>query len=276
MDAWEERFRGQMNFVIEILKGGKTARVRLFCDTEAQAKAIHERFGGSIRKVLASEWSKPRAPQIRPLKIRDTLLVTPETNAKNLKSLQKSYPKRQIISIPAEMAFGTGDHATTSTCLRLIADLARKRAAGWSLADLGTGTGLLAIAAKKLGAESCYACDFDPYAVKATMENISRNDVVGIEVAEQDVLKWKPCKQYDVVVANLFSTILIQVFPNICKLLRPGGDVIISGILASQAWDVFVAAAENGLGFPTVIRKGKWVTARGGWMNDIAAAETQA
>jgi ribosomal protein L11 methylase PrmA len=58
-------------------------------------------------------------------------------------------------------------------------------------------------------------------------------------------------------------------------LLRPGGEVIISGILASQAWDVFVAAAENGLGFPTVIRKGKWVTARGAWMNDIAAAETE-
>jgi ribosomal protein L11 methyltransferase len=273
MDAWEDRFRGQMNFVMEILKGGKTARVRVFCDTEVQAKAIHEQFGGSIRKVLTSEWSKPKAPQIPPLKIRDCLLVTPETDAKKIKSLQKNYPKRQIISIPAEMAFGTGDHATTSTCLRLIADVARTRPAGWSVADLGTGTGLLAIAAKKLGAGICYACDFDPFAVKATVENVTRNEVTGIEVAEQDVLKWKPRKQYDVVIANLFSTILIQAFPNICKLLRPGGEVIISGILASQAWDVFVAAAENGLGFPTVIRKGKWVTARGAWMNDITAAE---
>ena len=273
MDAWEDRFRGQPNFVMEILKGGKTARIRVFCDTEAKAKAIHEQFGGSIRKVLSAEWTKPAASAIPPLKIRDVLLVTAETDLKKIKSLQKTYPTRQIISIPAEMAFGTGDHATTSTCLRLIADLARRRAAGWSVADLGTGTGLLAIAAKKLGAGVCYACDFDPYSVKATMENLIRNHVTDIEVAEQDVLKWQPKKQYDVVIANLFSTILIQAFPNICKLLRPGGEVIISGILASQAWDVFVAAAEHGLGFPNVIRKGKWVTARGGWMNDIIAAE---
>jgi ribosomal protein L11 methyltransferase len=275
MDAWEDRFRGNPNFVMEILKGGKSARIRVFCEKEQAAEAIKEQFGGTIRKVKSAEWTKPQALEIPPLKIRDSLLVTSATDEKTRKALQKSNPKRHIISIPAEMAFGTGDHATTSTCLRLIADLASHREPGWSVADLGTGTGLLAIAAKKLGAGDCYACDFDPFSVKATRENMERNQTSEIEVFEQDVLKWKPKKKYDVVIANLFSTILIQAFPTMVKLLKPGGEVIISGILASQAWDVFVAAAENGLGFPTVIRKGKWVTARGGFLDDLIAAEAK-
>jgi ribosomal protein L11 methyltransferase len=83
------------------------------------------------------------------------------------------------------------------------------------------------------------------------------------------VLKWKPRKQYDVVLANIFSTVLIQAFPVISKLVKPGGDLILSGILASQAWDVFEAGARHGFGFPTVVKKGKWVTAKGGWMKDL-------
>ncbi len=73
------------------------------------------------------------------------------------------------------------------------------------------------------------------------------------------------------VLANLFSTVLIEAWPVIAKSLAPGGDLIVSGILATQAWDVFTAAAANGIGFTKVIQKGKWVTARGGRMADLIA-----
>lgn len=269
MDAWEDRFHGNPNFVIEILKGGKSARVRVFCGTEKEAKAIVEQFGGSVRKVQNAEWTNP-VNTVQPLlKIRDVFGVTAEADPKKLKKLRAEHVGREILSIPAEMAFGTGDHATTSTCLRLLVDIGRSREPGWSVADLGTGTGLLVIAAKKLGAGEAYACDFDPFSVKATADNLVRNGVTDVTLEEKDVLKWKPRKKYDVVVANLFSTILIQAFPVMTKLLKPGGEIVISGILASQAWDVFTAAAQCGFGFPTVIRKGKWVTARGAWMNDL-------
>ena len=90
---------------------------------------------------------------------------------------------------------------------------------------------------------------------------------------EQDVLKWKPRKKgYDVVLANLFSTVLIEAWPVIAKSIAPGGDLIVSGILADQAWEVFKAAAGSGLGFTKVVRKGKWVTAHGGHMDDLAKA----
>ena len=249
MDAWEDRFRDNPNFVMEILKGGKSAR--------------------SVRKVQRDEWVNPAVAVREPLKIRDVFVVTAEANEKKLAKMRQENVGREVITIPAEMAFGTGDHATTATCLRLLVDIGRARKAGWSVADLGTGTGLLVIAAKKLGAGDAYACDFDPFSVKATEANLVRNHVDGVKVEERDVLPWKPKKKYDVVVANLFSTILIQAFPVIAQLVKPGGEVVISGILASQAWEVFTTAAEYGFGFPTVIRKGKWVTARGAWMADL-------
>ncbi len=274
LDAWEERFAGNPNLVIEYLKGGKSIRVRLFCNTEKEAKAVFKQFGGSIRRMAGADWQKPVAPP-RPVKVRNALLLTAETRPKELLAIQKANAARQVISIPPEMAFGTGDHATTSTCLRLLVDVARQRkGTPWTVADLGTGTGVLAIAARKLGAGEVFACDFDPFSVAAAMRNTVRNHTPEVVTKEQDVLKWRPRKKgYDVVMANLFSTVLIEAWPVIAKSLAPGGDLIVSGILATQAWEVFTAAAAHGLGFTTVITKGKWVTARGGHLNDLIAAQ---
>ncbi|MFT3989978.1 MAG: 50S ribosomal protein L11 methyltransferase [Luteolibacter sp.] len=274
MDAWEERFAGNPNLVIECIKGGKSIRVQVFCASEKEAKAISTQFGGSVRKVTNAEWNKPvEAP--RPVKVRDAILLTAETHKKELAKLQQENPKRHIISIPPEMAFGTGDHATTSTVIRLLVDVARQRkGTDWTLADLGTGTGVLAIAGKKLGCGEAYACDFDPFAVEVAARNAVRNGTPDIEVKEQDVLKWKPRKKgYDVVLANLFSTVLIEAWPVIAKTIAPGGNLIVSGILATQAWEVFTAAATHGIGFSKVIRKGKWVTAHGGHLSDLIAAQ---
>ncbi len=275
MDAWEERFAGNLNLIIEIIKGGKSIRLRVFCNTQHEADAIFAQFGGSIRKAVQAEWTKPVEPP-RLLKVRDVLLLTPENRPKELASLKKSHPKREVIVIPPEMAFGTGDHATTSTVLRLLVDVSQKRkATSWSIADLGTGTGILAIAAKKLGAGEAFACDFDPFCIAATLRNMERNTTPDIVIKEQDVLEWEPRKNgYDVVLANLFSTVLIKAWPVIAKSLAPRGDLIVSGILATQAWDVFTAAARCGLGFTKVVRKGKWVTAHGGHMDDLILAAT--
>ena len=270
MDAWEERFHGNPNLVIHLLKGGKSVRVEVFCESRKSAEAIRERFGGRVREIRNSEWQKPLEVS-PPLKIRDRFLVTQEERKAELKALAAAHPGRELISIPPEMAFGTGDHATTSTCLRLLLDIGRERDPGWSCADLGCGTGVLAIAARKLGAEAVYACDYDPFAVQVTARNAARNQVEGIVAEEVDVLKYKPRKKYDVVLANIFSTVLIEAFPVVSKMLAKKGDLVLSGILASQAWGVFEAAAGHGLGFPQVIRKGKWVTARGGWMADLDA-----
>lgn len=272
IDAWEERFSGNPNFVLEYIKGGKSVRLQVYCQNQKEADGIKKQFGGSVRKVKDAEWNK--APELpKPLKIRDAFLVSAESDPKKIKEISLKHPTREVIVIPPEMAFGTGDHATTSTCLRFLVDIARERKGEpWSVADLGTGTGLLAIAARKLGATEVWGCDFDPFAVNVAKRNAERNGTPEIVMKDQDVLKWKPRKSgYNVVAANLFSTVLIEAWPVIAKSLAKGGDLVVSGILATQAWDVFEAAAKSGLGFSKIIKKGKWVTARGGWFDDLAA-----
>ncbi|GAA5480922.1 50S ribosomal protein L11 methyltransferase [Haloferula sargassicola] len=268
MDAWEERFHGNPNLVVHVLKGGKSLRVEVFCETGKDAEAIRERFGGRVRELKNADWQKPyQIPP--PLKIRERFVVTQEDDAGKLKAMRDTFAGREVISIPPEMAFGTGDHATTSTCLRFLVDIAGKREPGWSCADLGCGTGVLAIAAKKLGAGEIFACDYDPFAVEVTERNAVRNESPGIRTEEVNILGWTPPRTYDVVLANIFSKVLIQAFPVIAKTLAPGGSLVLSGILATQAWEVFEAAAGHGLGFPKVVKKGKWVTAQGGWMHDL-------
>lgn len=271
IDAWEERFSGNANFVIQYIKGGRSVRLQVYCGSKKEADTIFEQFGGSVRKVKDADWKKAPEPP-KPLKVRDVFLVTAETNKQKLTTLQKNHPKRELIVIPPEMAFGTGDHATTSTCMRFLVDIARERKdSKWSVADLGSGTGLLAIAAAKLGADEVWGCDFDPLAIGVAKRNAERNGTPDIGMKQQDVLKWKPRKKgYDVVLANLFSTVLIEAWPVIAKSLGKGGDLVVSGILASQAWEVFEGAAKEGIGFSKVVKKGKWVTARGGWFEDIA------
>lgn len=268
LDAWEDRFRGNPNFVVNVLKGGRTLRLEVFCENRAGAEAVVERFGGRVRELKNADWQKPVAVP-KPLRIRDRVLVTQEVGELELERLRSEFPGRMVISVPPEMAFGTGDHATTSTCLRMLVDIGRGRAPGWACADLGCGTGVLAIVARKLGAERVFACDFDPFAVAVSKRNAARNGVAGIELAEIDILKWAPDESFDVVMANVFSTVLIEAFPLLARLVRPGGELVLSGILASQAWEVFEAGARAGFGFPKVVKKGKWVSAHGGWLNDL-------
>jgi ribosomal protein L11 methyltransferase len=264
LDAWEERFYGNPNSVINEIKGGKSIRVEVYCESEEEAKRIQEQFGGSIRVVKEQNWAALSEVARPPLKIRDALLITGSREGGVVRELQKEFPKRHVIRMPAEMAFGTGDHATTSTCLRLLVDVSRERkGSDWQMLDLGCGTAVLAIAARLLGAEKCEAHDFDPQAVRVSEQNLVLNKVDGIKILEQDVLKWTPPQQWQVVVANLFSTILQQAFGTIEKALKDDGDFIVSGILYEQ-WEPTRDAAEKaGLRFSKVIRKGKWVTARG-------------
>jgi len=266
IDAWEERFYGNDRSVITEIKGGKSVRVEVYCETEKEALGIQEQFGGSVREVKSQNWVAMSAVERPPLKIRDALLVTGARDQAEADALRAGHPSKHIIQIPAEMAFGTGDHATTSTCLRFLVDIAREyKAAGrslWEMLDLGCGTAVLAIAARMLGAKSCEAHDYDPQAVRVSQQNLALNRVDHITVAEQDVLQWKPSQQWTLVIANMFSTILQEAFPVIVDSLTKDGDLVVSGILADQ-WDITREWGEKaGLTFGEVVKKGKWVTAR--------------
>ncbi|MGE9267165.1 MAG: 50S ribosomal protein L11 methyltransferase [Verrucomicrobiales bacterium] len=267
LDAWEERFYGNANAVITELKGGKSLRVEVYCETEAEAEEVARQFGGRVRELKREDWAEQKVPVGPPLKIRDAFLITQEGDDGKLAELRAAHPKRQVISIPAEMAFGTGDHATTSTVLRMLVDDGRKREAGWRFLDLGTGSGVLAVAARHLGAGGMVALDYDPMAVTVARRNLERNGVRAekgreVEVGEADVTSWAGDGRFAVVAANLFSDVLIATLPRLRPWLEEGAVVFLSGILATQ-WELVRAAAEKE-GFAVVkkIQKGKWVSAR--------------
>ena len=257
-DAWEERFYGNTNSVISEIKGGKSIRVEVYCETEKDAQEIQKQFGGSVRELKSKNWAAMGEMNTDPIIIRDRLVISP---LEDREALIAKYPGREIIVIPAEMAFGTGDHPTTATCLRLLVDHAKGLEKGWSFLDLGTGSGVLAIAGKLFGAGEVKAFDFDAKAVEVAQLNVSRNQVDDLEVFEADVFTWKNRKKFEVVAANLFSTVLIEALPLISKWIKPSGRLILSGILYEQ-WEEVLATAE-GCGFQRLGHKkiGKWVTA---------------
>lgn len=261
-DAWEERFYGNPNAVISELSTGKSLRVEVYCPSEKDAAVIQKQFGGSVRELKMQNWVAMAETKRAPIKIRDAIIISQERAGDEIEKLQTEFPKRHIIKVPAEMAFGTGDHATTSTCLRLLVDIAREQKGAWEMLDLGCGTAILAIAARLLGADACEAHDFDPQAVKVSKDNLNLNEVDEIIVKEQDVLEWTPKRTWPVVVANMFSTILQKAFPTIVKSMAKDAELVVSGILADQWEETRKVGEQNGLVFSKMIKKGKWVTAR--------------
>lgn len=280
-DAWSERIAGNPNAVITQIKGGKTIKITVYCDREEDASILKEYFGGSVREIKTRDWVAAQNREERaPLKIRNSLVITEQSSAEKLAALRKQFPGRRILSVPAEMAFGTGDHATTSTCLRFICDFAKPRkGTDWTITDIGCGTAVLAIAALKLGARHAAAFDFDPMAIEVARHNMERNDVTAeqLDLFVGDVFEWTPaeCQKGDLVVANLFSTILQQAFPRIIAAMKQDAVLVISGILASQWEETKVAAERHGLFFERVIKRGKWITGRGNRGNCVSSRSPQ-
>ncbi|MDG2123578.1 MAG: 50S ribosomal protein L11 methyltransferase [Verrucomicrobiales bacterium] len=267
-DAWEERFHAVVDtsLVITEFPNKKKIRIEAYCKTKHGAEKIQEKWGGSVRKLVNRDWVAFSPPEIRPIKIRDSFVVTPETNPKKLADITAENPGRQLLNIPAEMAFGTGDHATTATCLRILCDLLAQNELPekFSCLDLGCGTGILGIAAKKSGASHVLGVDFDSAAVRISKKNVTANALSArsIKIIGADVLKWEPPEKFDLVYANLFSDVLAAAFPMIRKkALAKNGRLVVSGILQDHAPECLDAARNAGLDVRETRPRGKWVTA---------------
>lgn len=155
------------------------------------------------------------------------------------------------------MAFGTGHHETTRSCLVMMERYIDAVKKGRFL-DLGTGTGLLAMAALALGFRLVVAIDTDPLAIEASLRNIALNRAERIELLEGSI---DQCKgEFDMIAANLISVTLVQLAGDIVSRLVPAGIVIMSGILKGQDDEVVAAAKNNGLDCIERLFDGKWVT----------------
>lgn len=242
--------------------------IEVYTETEDEATILQACYGGKTEAVQVVDWVAASAPEnTPPLIIRDKLVISASADEKVLSELQEKYPNRIVLTFPAERAFGTGNHATTSTCLRLLCDEVKARKSEpWTLTDIGCGTGVLALAGLKLGAEKAISFDFDPIAVEVAQQNIQRNGgAENLRLFQADVFEWEPKTEdkADVVLANLFSAVLIKAFPRLIAAMKPEGAVlIVSGILNTQAEETFEAAQNAGLQIVKKVSRGKWTTAK--------------
>ncbi|MBF0284959.1 MAG: 50S ribosomal protein L11 methyltransferase [Magnetococcales bacterium] len=154
--------------------------------------------------------------------------------------------RRRILRMDPEMAFGSGTHETTRGCLEALERFAEAEPLGPML-DMGTGSGILAIGAALLGAKSVLALDNDPVAVKTCRRNAKINHVHRAIRAKQRDAPPAKAERFDVVVANILAEVLIRLAPELAAALRPGGRLILAGILLDQAPEVESAYARHGL-----------------------------
>lgn len=260
-DSWLERlaFLGPTRAMVIEFPGARTVRVEAHGLTAREAAELVKMFGG---KVSEAKWLTQEDPPLRPpIRVRGRLVVVSTEAERAELSAQPRGPA--AILIPAGMAFGTGEHATTATCLRLLADFAAAHPAGtWETLDLGTGSGILAIAARALGARAALAGDFDPHAVRTAKANVRANAARAVKIQRLDVRTWSPERRWELVMANLFSGLLIEVAPKIAAAMAPGGQLIFSGVLREQEAEVLAALKKQRLRIEKVVRKGKWIAGR--------------
>jgi ribosomal protein L11 methyltransferase len=159
-----------------------------------------------------------------------------------------------ILIVDPGRAFGTGTHETTRLCLSALEGLSSRRRLGRTL-DLGAGTGLLAVAAVRLGASFVCASDLDPEANLASGHHASLNGV-GLAVVRADGGRGFLPGSFDLVVANLMALLLVDRAAEIRELLAPGGALVLSGLLVEDV--PFVRAAFDACGSPTLIAQGEW------------------
>jgi ribosomal protein L11 methyltransferase len=166
-------------------------------------------------------------------------------------------PGEVVLDLDPGMAFGTGVHPTTRLCL---ASLERYLVPGQEVLDLGTGSGILAIAAAKLGATAVLALDIDATAVRVATENVARNEMADVvRVAEGDLATIPVGPRFDLILANINLRVIRDTLPGLAARLRPAGHVILSGVLREHATLLREAVAGSGLALCLRRREGDWL-----------------
>ena len=181
--------------------------------------------------MAAEDWAEAWKAHFKPLKVTDRLVIRPPWEE------YAAQPGEVVITIYPGMAFGTGRHASTLLCLRALEEVWEEQpprsGSPWQVLDVGTGTGILALAAARYGAE-VLAIDLDPEAVAAALENVRLNnflDRVWVEETPLTSLR----QQFGLIMANITAPDLLQLAEALTARLLSGGVLIISGFLAEDA-----------------------------------------
>lgn len=202
-----------------------------------------------IANVREEDWAENWKKYYKPFRVGRHLVVRPVW--------EKYEPQAgdKIISIDPGMAFGNGTHETTSMCLGLVEDYIKP---GDTVLDVGTGSGILAIASVLMGAQSALGVDLDPVAVRVANENIERNGLSDRVRAQVGDLVKGIDTQADVVFANIIADAVIMLSRAVRAHMKPGGVFICSGIILEREQDVLDALSEAGFTVDRIEHRGEW------------------
>lgn len=162
-----------------------------------------------------------------------------------------------VIELDPGMAFGTGTHPTTRICIGLLQKMITSQT---EMLDVGTGSGILSLAGAKLGAKRIVATDIDPVAVKVALENIKRNRMESfIEVYQSNLLERPLGFRFNLVIANIIANAILEIAPQLAKVLAPGGIFIASGIIEERFPEVVESLTKQGFKISKHVCEEGWV-----------------
>jgi len=214
-----------------------------------ESSGLDSAFSFEYSLIPGKDWNESWKKSFSPIDVGDNLTIVP--------SWIKPETERIPVIIDPGMVFGTGHHETTRQCLALIEKYSRDSGRDEFL-DVGTGTGILAIGAARLGFGHVTGVDTDQLAVDAAMYNISLNGLKNVDITKGGITD--VFGMYNVIAANLLSETLIPIAGDIVSRLKPQGTAILSGMLTGQEDDVIRAMEDAGLTLKEKVADGKWVT----------------
>ena len=199
--------------------------------------------------IYEEQWKDVWKQYYRPIEVSDRLAVVPEWMEYDAK------PGQKILWMDPGAAFGTGSHETTALCL---AEIAEMDVAGKTVLDIGSGSGILGIAALLCGAKSALGIDVDELAVKAGAENAARNGVADRARFVKGDLAEDITERYDLVIANIVADVLLRLLPDVRDKIAAGGKLLLSGVIDDRAGQLRAAIEKNGFSLQKETRQGDW------------------
>ena len=211
----------------------QTAGIETYIDSLSSLFPGMEKPQFSTTTIIDPDWGEQWKKYFKPLRLSNNIIIKP--------TWERYSPAGHdiVIDIDPGMAFGTGQHSSTMMCIMAIEDILLKTSERekYDILDVGTGTGILAICAAKLGARMITGIDIDPKAVKIAGKNAVINGVEDrVEIINRDISLYKG--SFDLIAANLISGALIELHSHLISLTKPGGYIIASGITEQDAKDV--------------------------------------
>ena len=242
-DLGFESFDNTDSGFIAYIKESENANVNL-----EEFKFDDFKYTYKIEKIAQINWNAEWEKNFEPVVVDDLLLIRAPFHAADPKV------KQEIVIMP-KMSFGTGHHQTTQLmCAAMFeTDLKNKH-----VLDMGCGTGVLAILAKKLGAKTILAIDIDEWSVENSIENCAVNNAKEIVLKKGDVQLLKEEAPFDIILANINKNILKADIPHYSSKIKPGGKLFLSGFFTTDVEELKKVAAKNNLQFSLTHHENEW------------------